>query len=75
MNTMTKDGKVDERFIRTCPDGVKSCFGATGSYDHQDNDPDNDICEYIELLFVFLHFLPNFTFLSYEKTRKEYETE
>ena len=75
MNTMTKDGKVDERFIRTCPDGVKSCFGATGSYDHQDNDPDNDICEYIELLFFFLHFLPNFTFLSYEKTRKEYETE
>merc|ERR1712018_109951 len=26
MDTM-KDGKVDERFIRTCPDGVKSCFG------------------------------------------------
>ena len=78
MNTMTKDGKVDERFIRTCPDGVKSCFGATGSYDHQDNDPENDICEYIliiELLFFF-HFLPNFTFLSYEKTTQEnYETE
>ena len=77
MNTM-KDGKVDERFIRTCPDGVKSCFGATGSYDHQDNDPDNDICEYTYLSLsccFFSFFLPNFTFSSYEKTRKKYETE
>ena len=42
INTIT-DGKVDEKFVRTCPVGVKSCFGATGFYDHEDNDPENDI--------------------------------
>eukprot|EP00093_Oithona_nana_P001207 01207.XXX_1839_2637_1 [CDS] Oithona nana genome sequencing. len=42
INTI-KDGKVDEKFVRTCPVGVKSCFGATGFYDHEDNDPENDI--------------------------------
>ena len=42
INTI-KDGKVDEKFVRTCPVGVKSCFGATGFYDHEDTDPDNDI--------------------------------
>ena len=42
INTI-KDGKVDEKFVRTCPVGVKSCFGATGFYDHEDKDPDNDI--------------------------------
>lgn len=41
-NTM-KEGVVDDRFVRTCPDGVKSCFGATGFYDHRDTDPTNDI--------------------------------
>ena len=40
-----KDGKVDKRFLRTCPQGVKSCFGAYGFYDHNDNDPSNDIRE------------------------------
>ena len=25
-----KDGVVDEKFVRTCPVGIKSCFGATG---------------------------------------------
>jgi len=34
---------IDEAFIRTCPVGVKSCFGATGFYDHKDNDATNDI--------------------------------
>ena len=38
-----KEGVVDDRFVRTCPDGVKSCFGATGFYDHRDTDPTNDI--------------------------------
>ena len=42
INTIT-DGKVDEKFVRTCPVGVKSCFGATGFYDHEDTDPENDI--------------------------------
>ena len=70
MNTMTKDGKVDERFIRTCPDGVKSCFGATGSYDHQDNDPENDICEYIELLFFFFIFCQTLHFYLMKRLGK-----
>lgn len=38
-----KDGRVANRFMRTCPVGVKSCFGATGFYDHGDNDPSNDL--------------------------------
>ncbi|TRY77775.1 hypothetical protein TCAL_07851 [Tigriopus californicus] len=38
-----KDGAVANRFMRTCPVGVKSCFGATGFYDHGDNDPSNDL--------------------------------
>lgn len=37
------DGVIDDKFIRTCPVGVKSCFGATGFYDHDDNKPANDI--------------------------------
>jgi hypothetical protein len=44
MSTMI-DEVIDERFVRTCPVGVKSCFGATGFYDHDDNDPTNDICK------------------------------
>jgi len=31
------------RFIRTCPAGVQSCFGATGVYDKKDKDPKNDV--------------------------------
>ena len=40
-----KDGTVDDRFLRTCPMGVKSCFGATGFYDHNDHDQANDLSE------------------------------
>jgi hypothetical protein len=43
-NTMVK-GKISNKFVRTCPLGVVSCFGATGLYDHGDNDPSNDICK------------------------------
>ena len=35
--------EADNRFIRTCPVGVKSCFGSVGFYDHRDTDSDNDI--------------------------------
>ena len=56
MNTM-KDNKVDQRFIRTCPVGVKSCFGATGFYDHRDNDPDNDICKCICLFTLSFDYI------------------
>lgn len=30
-------------FLRSCPVGVKSCFGANGFYDYRDQDPDNDL--------------------------------
>ena len=49
METMKGDA-IDERFIRTCPVGVKSCFGATGFYDHDDSDPSNDICKTLLLI-------------------------
>ena len=32
-------------FLRSCPVGVKSCFGANGFYDYRDQDPDNDLSE------------------------------
>ncbi len=32
-----------DAYLRTCPVGVKSCFGATGFYDHKDKDPSNDL--------------------------------
>ena len=35
--------KVPHAFVRTCPIGVKSCFGAWGFYDHRDEDPTNDL--------------------------------
>ena len=41
-----KNKAIDESFIRTCPVGVRSCFDATGFYDHEDTDKTNDICEY-----------------------------
>ena len=46
--SMTSDGEVDPAFIRTCPAGVRSCFVAFGSYDHEDSDPSNDL----EVLFL-----------------------
>ena len=30
-------------FLRSCPVGVKSCFGAKGFYDYRDQDPNNDL--------------------------------
>jgi len=30
-------------FLRSCPVGVKSCFGAFGFYDYRDTDPENDL--------------------------------
>jgi hypothetical protein len=39
------DGTVSDAFLRTCPIGVKSCFGAFGYYDHGDLDPSNDLSE------------------------------
>ena len=33
------------KFIRTCPVGIKSCFGAKGFYDRDDKDLLNDICK------------------------------
>ena len=38
-----KSLQVSPRFLRTCPNGVKSCFGALGHYDHGDSDPTNDL--------------------------------
>ena len=32
-------------FLRSCPVGVKSCFGAFGYYDYLDDDPNNDLSE------------------------------
>ena len=32
-------------FLRSCPVGVKSCFGANGFYDYRDQDPHNDLSE------------------------------
>ena len=46
-----KNKAIDESFIRTCPVGVRSCFDATGFYDHEDTDKTNDICEYHQLCF------------------------
>jgi len=34
---------VEKKFIRTCPVGVKSCFGAKGFYDRDDTKIENDI--------------------------------
>ena len=41
----TQNSKKINRFIRTCPAGVQSCFGATGVYDKKDKDPKNDVRE------------------------------
>ena len=35
----------ESKFIRTCPVGIKSCFGAKGFYDRDDKDLLNDICK------------------------------
>ena len=35
----------ESKFIRTCPVGVKSCFGAKGFYDRDDEKVSNDICK------------------------------
>ena len=32
--------EVKDTFIRTCPPGVQSCFGAAGIYDNNGQDPD-----------------------------------
>ena len=37
----------ESKFIRTCPVGVKSCFGAKGFYDRDDEKVSNDICKLI----------------------------
>ena len=46
LDSKKNNNQIDQAFIRTCPVGVKSCFGATGFYDHKDNDKTNDICKY-----------------------------
>lgn len=43
LDSKKNNNQIDQAFIRTCPVGVKSCFGATGFYDHKDNDKTNDI--------------------------------
>ena len=63
-NTM-KEGVVDDRFVRTCPDGVKSCFGATGFYDHRDTDPTNDISKLLlKILGSLFGWVREFTFME-----------
>lgn len=37
------ESNYETKFIRTCPVGVKSCFGARGFYDRDDNNLKNDI--------------------------------
>lgn len=37
------EGDFESKFIRTCPVGIKSCFGAKGFYDRDDKDLLNDI--------------------------------
>ena len=46
-----KNDIIDESFIRTCPVGVRSCFDATGFYDHEDSEKNNDICEILQLFY------------------------
>ena len=46
-----KNKAIDESFIRTCPVGVRSCFDATGFYDHEDSEKNNDICEILQLFY------------------------
>ena len=50
----------ESKFIRTCPVGVKSCFGAKGFYDRDDQKVSNDICKfkhYQHMLEVFLKII------------------
>ena len=57
LDSKKNNNQIDQAFIRTCPVGVKSCFGATGFYDHKDNDKTNDICKHSFLnCFVFSNF-------------------
>ena len=42
----------ESKFIRTCPVGVKSCFGAKGFYDRDDEKVSNDICKLIFFLEI-----------------------
>jgi len=37
------EGDYESKFIRTCPVGIKSCFGAKGFYDRDDSNLKNDI--------------------------------
>ena len=41
-NLGNKDN-YESKFIRTCPVGIKSCFGAKGLYDRDDSKLTNDI--------------------------------
>ena len=45
------ESDYESKFIRTCPVGVKSCFGAKGFYDRDDNTPRNDLCKFIKIYF------------------------
>ena len=56
LESKKKNNVIDESFIRTCPVGVRSCFGATGFYDHEDTDKTNDICEYHSSNFLLVQF-------------------
>ena len=40
------EGDYESKFIRTCPVGIKSCFGAKGFYDRDDSNLKNDISKY-----------------------------
>ena len=41
------ESNYEKKYIRTCPVGVKSCFGARGAYDRDDNNLRNDICKFV----------------------------
>jgi hypothetical protein len=37
------DSALAQKYVRTCSTGVQSCFGATGIFDQNDDDPSNDL--------------------------------
>ena len=50
------EGDFESKFIRTCPVGIKSCFGAKGFYDRDDKDLLNDICKYLKVIILYRQF-------------------
>ena len=58
------EGDFESKFIRTCPVGIKSCFGAKGFYDRDDKDLLNDICKYLKVIILNLQFRITKMFLN-----------